>query len=351
MKDASTLAGGKGFRDATVSVVVPLYNKELYVKRAVSSILNQTFPAHEIIVVDDGSTDDGPAKALDFGNPKVKLVRQENRGPGAARNAGLSRASGRYVAFLDADDEWLPPFLETGLSWLEDPAKDIAAVFADFVRFPEGENNAGILEGMDDVFEVVPGTSVEAVRKIMIFTCVCTAIIRTEVARKWGGFFDRYRCLRGEDKHLFYKIVFNERIGVIRQPMGFYHTEASSLYGGGKMLAFEMEPHMADDSDLMDACPESKRNVMGGLLADMTVAAVRTLALRGQAKEAKTLLRRLLRNNRGPGPVEKMKLLLLVEASRAFPCVRPAWHAAKRVWNRQRTDPSGNLAARHLRSS
>jgi glycosyltransferase involved in cell wall biosynthesis len=86
-----------------VSVVVPLFDTERFVSEAVESLLRQELPPHEIIVVDDGSTDAGPELVASFG-PPVKLVRQRRRGIGAARNRGVREATGEALAFLDADD-------------------------------------------------------------------------------------------------------------------------------------------------------------------------------------------------------------------------------------------------------
>lgn len=90
-----------------VSVVIPCYNAERVLGRALDSVLAQTRPADEIIVVDDGSSD-GSAELVAAKYPQITLIRQENQGPAAARNAGLKRATGEFVAFLDADDAWLP---------------------------------------------------------------------------------------------------------------------------------------------------------------------------------------------------------------------------------------------------
>jgi glycosyltransferase involved in cell wall biosynthesis len=102
-----------------VSVVIPAYNAERELRQAVESALAQTAGDLEVIVVDDGSTDGTRAVAEGFDDPRVRAVSQENAGAAAARNAGIAVASGEYVAFLDADDAWLPTKLERQLAVLE----------------------------------------------------------------------------------------------------------------------------------------------------------------------------------------------------------------------------------------
>jgi glycosyltransferase involved in cell wall biosynthesis len=111
-----------------VSVIVPVFNGAAFVAEGVGSALAQTWPALEVIVVDDGSRDAPPAilDALAARDPRVQVVHQANAGPSAARNAGLERARGAYVAFLDADDRLLPHKLADQVAALEaDPSVDL----------------------------------------------------------------------------------------------------------------------------------------------------------------------------------------------------------------------------------
>lgn len=100
-----------------VSVIIPVHNGARYLTEAIDSALRQTQPPDEIIVVDDGSTDQSSRVALDYGD-QVRLVRQGNRGPADARNRGVLEAQGKVVAFLDSDDIWLPNKLAVQLNAL-----------------------------------------------------------------------------------------------------------------------------------------------------------------------------------------------------------------------------------------
>jgi glycosyltransferase involved in cell wall biosynthesis len=101
-----------------VSVIMPTFNRADTIRRAIRSVQAQTFTNWELIVVDDGSTDNTVA-LIEGRHPRLKLIRQENQGTAGARNAGLSASAGSYIAFLDSDDEWLPHHLELCVSFLE----------------------------------------------------------------------------------------------------------------------------------------------------------------------------------------------------------------------------------------
>ncbi|TXE08096.1 glycosyltransferase family 2 protein [Seonamhaeicola algicola] len=95
------------------SVVIPLYNKQEYIQETINSVLNQTFQDFEIIVINDGSTDNSLKIIEQIQNNRVKIINQENKGLSAARNVGIKNAKANYIAFLDADDLWCKDFLES----------------------------------------------------------------------------------------------------------------------------------------------------------------------------------------------------------------------------------------------
>ncbi|MBK9926013.1 MAG: glycosyltransferase family 2 protein [Anaerolineales bacterium] len=98
--------------DLFFSVVVPLYNKEQHIKRAVLSVLDQNFIRYELLIVDDGSTDNSYEVAKSIEDDRIRIIRQSNQGECAARNRGILESSSEFIAFLDADDCWKPSFLD-----------------------------------------------------------------------------------------------------------------------------------------------------------------------------------------------------------------------------------------------
>ena len=102
-----------------ISVVIPTYNRRHWLPETIQSVLQQTFPPHEVIVVDDGSTD-GTGEWLQKAFPQVRYLWQQQSGPSAARNQGARLATGNWLAFLDSDDRWLPAKLERQVAFLQE---------------------------------------------------------------------------------------------------------------------------------------------------------------------------------------------------------------------------------------
>lgn len=112
----------------TISVIIPAFNQGHYLGEAIQSVIDQTFPDFELVVVDDGSTDNTAQVACSFSDTRVRYIHQENRGLSAARNTGILRSSGEYLTFLDSDDLFVADKLETLLNAMQrDPGLGFVA--------------------------------------------------------------------------------------------------------------------------------------------------------------------------------------------------------------------------------
>jgi glycosyltransferase involved in cell wall biosynthesis len=145
----------------TVSAIIPTFNRAHFVSIAINSVLAQSRPADEIIVVDDGSTDNTAEVMADFGS-RVRYVRQLNSGPSAARNHGMRVASSDYIAFLDSDDIWTTDRLERQVAAISQDARldlvfGLEAKFSGEVHFERSEiKDRDVLECLNSVDCVVP---------------------------------------------------------------------------------------------------------------------------------------------------------------------------------------------------
>ena len=122
-----------GLAPPLVSVVIPSYNRSSLLMQTLASVRGQTFRDFEVLVVDDGSTDDTATRVRELGaeDGRIHYLYQANQGPAAARNAGASYARGAFIAFLDSDDLWLPDKLQEQLAFLAG-RPDIDVVYADY---------------------------------------------------------------------------------------------------------------------------------------------------------------------------------------------------------------------------
>lgn len=188
-----------------ISVIIPLYNKAPYVGTAIASVLASGPAIHEVIVVDDGSTDDGPEIVAGLNEPKVRLIRQKNSGVSAARNRGIRAASGDYIAFLDADDYWTPGYISQ--------IEAMIAAYPECGMFATGYfmfNEAGHIEPGPPC-PIGPRYSPQMITRFFdawaygnIF-CTCSVVIPKKIFSEHAIFFPENENL-GEDQDVWFRI-------------------------------------------------------------------------------------------------------------------------------------------------
>ena len=167
------------------SVVIPLYNKEQYICRAVDSVLSQTYEQFELIVVDDGSTDRSAELVENIKDDRVRVIRQDNQGEGPARNSGVLAASNHWVAFLDADDAWLPDHLRE-ISNIINRFDKVAMVSTSCIEITDSSKKVNIDNNPEANIRVI-NYFIEAAKDIGIVNSTSVAI-KKEVFEEVGGF-------------------------------------------------------------------------------------------------------------------------------------------------------------------
>jgi len=275
-----------------VSVIVPLFNKAAFITRALDSITKQTFEDFEVIVIDDGSTDHGAELALGHSDPRVRVLSQANAGPGGARNRGIAEARGELLAFLDADDEWLPDYLAVGVRTLDELGMQVATTTCSYIEFPGGRSTAsqwrkrGIVEGIQQVSTT---TSAMQLAYMLSFMTPLSTIARAQVVHKYGGFYTRGACRFGEDSILWLKVLLNERVHSCLQPLTCVHREASDL-SGNYTSARPVEPFLSSPTEVASVCPHSLLPLLSHLYAAKACKTAMMLGYWGQWREARSLL-------------------------------------------------------------
>jgi glycosyltransferase involved in cell wall biosynthesis len=280
-----------------VSIVIPLFNKARHIRRCLESIAAQTFTDFEAIIVDDGSTDESRGIAASFPDPRFRVVSQPNAGPGAARNRGAALASGRMLAFSDADDEWLPDYLARNVQRLDQAGDGVAAVSSGHVEDPGGINREsfwqrrGLKEG---VFSATPGTSPQLLIYTLAYMRCGNTVIRTDVFRRLGGFYDRGRALYAEDAWLWMQVLLNSTVWIGFEPLTRFHIEASEL-SANLRGARPVEPFLIEPEPLWNTCPPHLRGLLRDVLASRALKTACVLGFWGQWREANALRRKFSR--------------------------------------------------------
>ena len=235
----------------------------------------------------------------DYPDARFRLLEQANAGPGAARNAGVEQARGEFIAFLDADDEWLPDYLQESVTLLESLGSEVASVTCGYIEHPSGESKEsmwrrrGLTNGIQ---RVKPDTKAALVVSLLAYMSPCSTLTRAKVFRKWGGFYERDRCTFGEDSFLWLKVLLNESVVFNLKPLVQFHREASGLsynLSGSRPV----EPFLKDPREIEAACPPELRGLLSQVLAIRAAKTACVLGYWGHWREAREIAGRYT----GPG--------------------------------------------------
>lgn len=192
----------------TVTVCIPVYNRSQALRPTLDSVLAQTLTDWELLVIDDGSTDDTPEVVRSYTDPRVRYLRQENAGGAAARNRGLAEARAPYLAYLDHDDRWEPEKLARQVAYLDDRT-EYGLVYSRLVFVNEEDQEIGApdLPGPEgDVFQAL------LEQHNFVFT-MSNPLMRTDLVRQVGGI--DFTADMSDDWELFLRLARITRFGRI----------------------------------------------------------------------------------------------------------------------------------------
>lgn len=281
-KKAAQAVSGTG-----VSVVIPLYNKETTVVRAVHSVLDGAVLPDEIVVINDGSTDNSLVALETVKSPLLRIIRQENKGAAAARNTGIREARGEFIAFLDADDVWMPNFLQTVLNLKNDfPNAGIYgtsyAVFqgGTITTMPHPDIPPHPWRGaLDNLFRLflsrTPFNS-------------DTVLIPRAVFEKTGFFMEGEAI--GEDVQMWLNISLHYPIVFTTEVCSHYHTDAPNrAYVSTKALHASGYSRWLDET-AKTVSPELRPSVLA-LRENVELGRLASLVSAGERKQAQAVYR------------------------------------------------------------
>ncbi len=218
------MTAGNG--DKLISVVIPLYNKRDTIKATIQSVLNQTFQDFEIVVVDDGSTDDSCELVRQIADKRVRIISQANRGVSAARNTGIRESRGGLIAFLDADDRWDTEYLAGQVALME--AFPECGVFASNYRFSDSDGkifptSINKLKLDEDRGVLTNYFEVASCSNCPIWTSA--VMVRKEALLKIGCFPEGISS--GEDLLTWARLACENRVAYNRKALATYVIPAS----------------------------------------------------------------------------------------------------------------------------
>jgi glycosyltransferase involved in cell wall biosynthesis len=222
-----------------ISVIIPTYNMANFIQEAIQSVLDQTFSDFEIVVVDDGGTDNTVDVVKAFKDPRIRYIYQENHGVSSARNSGIRASSGEFIAFLDSDDAWLPRSLEIKKELL-DVHPDAALICSDIYLVNVSAGKA-VSRFWHDILFYSSKSVARAAKQPVIelitrgcFIVPTTTVVRRSVFARVGYFDESLRTW--EDWDMFVRIARSFPVLTIDLPLARKRLHTSELTGNLELI-------------------------------------------------------------------------------------------------------------------
>jgi glycosyltransferase involved in cell wall biosynthesis len=272
-----------------VSVVITTYNRAHLIGQTLDSVLAQTYRDFEIIVVDDGSTDETPAVLAGYGE-SILVLRQQNAGQPEARKAGIRAAQGDFVAFVDSDDLWLPTKLDKQMARLSE-SKDLAWIYCDAEVF-----DSSISKVLYHFGQINPPHRGWVARQLLLrdFIPSPTPVIRRDVFEQIGYLQASDWSRHGEDWDMWLRIAAHHAVEYIPEVLARYRVHSGAMTQREDISAVH-EDRTGVIERAVAFAPQVYGRMRKQALAALCLHTGRRLALAGNAREAQAMFRRAMR--------------------------------------------------------